>query len=161
MLVEDGRKYSGALHVLVVDDDEIARETIVEMLEEIGCEVTSSADSEKAVTLFVSGRFDLITLDHQMPGLSGMELHKILSQEFGAGKRTTGFSVISLPPIVIVTAHAEDPDVLRWQYGESVVGVVQKPFAHEKLGRIVHELTESRAGSGVCPSQGEAPGNAV
>jgi hypothetical protein len=89
-----------------------------------------------------------------------MELHKVLSQEFGAGKRTMGFSVKSLPPVVIVTAYAEDPDVMRWQHGESVVGVVQKPFAHEKLGRIVNDLAQSRDGSGVCPSREEVPANA-
>ncbi len=131
------------------------------MLEDIGCEVTSSADAEKAVSLYVSGSFDLITLDHRMPGLSGPELHRVLSQEFGAGKRTMGFAVRSLPPVIIVTAHAEDPEVERWRCGESIVGVVQKPFVHEKLGRIVHELAKSRANSGACPSQAEASGNAV
>ena len=157
MAVEDGRELMAALRVLVVDDDEIARSSIVNTLEDIGCAVTSCADAEKAVSVFVSGSFDLIMLDHRMPGLNGMELHKVLSQEFGAGKRTTGFAVRSLPPTVIATAYAEDPEVVRWQYGESIAGVLQKPFARETLRRIVDDLSERLAGSGVCLAQGGAP----
>jgi CheY-like chemotaxis protein len=158
---EDGRKRAKGLRVLVVDDDEMARGFIVEMLEEFGCKVTSSADSRKAITLFVSGSFDLITLDYQMPGLNGREVHKVLSQEFGAGKRTMGFAVKSLPPVVIVTAHADDPEIESWQQGESVVGVVQKPFAHKKLESIVNNVARSLAEPDESSSEAEDQRNAV
>ena len=140
MTAEDSRRAMGPLRVLVVDDDELARETIVEALEGMGCEVASVPDAHEAVSVFLSGEFDLIALDHRMPGLSGMELHKILSQEFGAGKRTTGFVARKLPPVVVITGYAEDPEIVGEQFGESIVGVVEKPHINESLGRIVREL---------------------
>lgn len=131
--------------VLVVDDDEIARGAIARMLERMGCKVTSASNAHEAVSMFLTGKFDLITLDYRMPGLDGMALHKVLSQEFGAGKRTTGFVLKKLPPIVVVTAYADEPDVIRGQFGESVVGVVQKPFIEDGLGRIVRDLLSERS----------------
>ena len=126
--------------MLVVEDDELVSKTIVAMLETMGCQVAAVRDAHEAVSTFLAGEFDLITLDHRMPGLSGMELHKVLSQEFGAGKRTTGFATKRLCPVVVVTGHAEDPEVVRGQFGESIVGVVRKPAIAGALGRIVRDL---------------------
>jgi CheY-like chemotaxis protein len=131
---------ANALRVLVVDDDEFARGGLVRMLSRMGCEVTAAADAQEAVCAFLSGRFDLITLDHRMPGMSGMELHRALSQEFGAGKRTTGFVARKLPPVLVVTAYAEEPEVVEGQFGESILGVLQKPLVEEELRRIVGSI---------------------
>ncbi len=89
---------------------------------------------------FVSGQFDIITLDCRMPGLHGMDLHKLLSQEFGAGKRTTGFTRRRLPPILIVTGYAEDPEVMRGRWSEGIVGVLQKPVHKEELERVAQHI---------------------
>ncbi|MHC4253396.1 MAG: response regulator, partial [Planctomycetota bacterium] len=104
-----------------MDDDEIARSAIALMLERMGCKVTSASNAQEAVSMFLTGKFDLIALDYRMPGLDGMALHKVLSQEFGAGKRTLGFAPRKLPTIVVVTAYADEPDVIRGLFGESVV----------------------------------------
>ena len=155
MTTEDSARGGGSFRVLVVDDDETARGAIVRALERMGCDVTPASDAQEAVSMFLVGKFDLITLDYRMPGLDGMALHKVLSQEFGVGKRTTGFVLKKLPPIVIVTAYADEPDVIRGQFGESVVGVVQKPFIEDGLGRIVRDLlaewskTTSHRGSAI------------
>jgi len=91
-------------------------------------------------------RSDLVTLDFKMPGLDGMELHKVLSQEFGSGKRTDGPAAKTLPSIVVVTAYAEAPEVVGRQFGESIVGIVRKPLIEEELGRIVRDLIAKRPG---------------
>ena len=130
--------------VLVVDDDEAPREVIARLLESMGCEVTPASSAQEALSVFVSGTFDLNTLDYRMPGMDGMGFHKVLSQEFGAGKRTTGFVPRKLPPIVIVTAYSEEPGVVYGQFGESVVGVVQKPNVGKQLALIVQDLLEAR-----------------
>lgn len=130
------------LRALVVDDDEAPREVITRLLESMGCEVTPAANAQEALSAFMTRAFDLVTLDYRMPGMDGMDFHKILSQEFGAGKRTTGIVPRKLPPIVIVTAYSEEPDVVYGQFGESVVGVVQKPNVEEQLVRIVEDLLE-------------------
>ena len=145
MATEDLPQKDSGFRVLVVDDDEIARGAIVRLLERMGCEVASASNAHEAVSMFLTGKFSLITLDYRMPGLNGMALHKVLSQEFGAGKRTTGFVLKKLPPIVVVTAYAEEPEVVRAQFGESIVGVVQKPFIESGLGRMVRDLLAERS----------------
>jgi CheY-like chemotaxis protein len=97
---------------------------------------------KEAVAVLLEDTFDLVTLDHRMPGLKGMDPHKVLSQESGAGKRTTGFTPKKLPPIPIVTGYAEDPEVIRGQWGEGVVGVLQKPVHRGELERVVRDPTE-------------------
>ena len=129
-----------ARRVLVIDDEEDIRDILSRMLGALGCEVSCAASAEEAVKAFISGPFDLITLDHRMPGLHGMDLHKVLSQEFGAGKRTTGFTPRKLPPVLIITGYAEDPEVIRGQFGESIVGILQKPVHKKELERVVQDL---------------------
>ncbi|MHC4248357.1 MAG: response regulator [Planctomycetota bacterium] len=128
------------LAVLVVDDDEAAREGIALTLKNLGCNVTTAEDADGAVECFIKGSYDLITLDYRMPGLTGADLHKILSQEFGAGKRVGGPAPRQLPPILIVTGHGDDPEVARTAFGESVIGVIQKPTIEEKLKAVVDDL---------------------
>ncbi len=128
------------LAVLVVDDDEAAREGIALTLTNLGCDVTTAENVDGAVKRFIKGSFDLITLDHRMPGLTGADLHKILSQEFGAGKRIGGPAPRQLPPILIVTGYCDDPEVARTAFGESVIGVIQKPAIEEKLKAVVDDL---------------------
>jgi len=128
--------------VLIVDDEAPIRETMTRMLEGMGCKVVCASSAGEAVSAFLQGTFDLVTLDHRMPGLSGTDLHKVLSQEFGAGKRTTGFVARKLPPILIVTGYAEDPDVIRGQWGEGIVGVLQKPVHLDELERVVGDILQ-------------------
>ena len=126
--------------VLVVDDEPSIRETMSRMLVGLGCEVVCASDADGAVAAFLKGAFDLVTLDHRMPGLKGMDVHKVLSQEFGAGKRTTGFTPRKFPPVLIVTGYADDPEVLKGQWGEGIVGVLQKPVHMDDLAAVLSDL---------------------
>jgi len=131
------------LRVLVVDDDLEVREVIEHMFATAGCSVTPAGDSKEAIAAFLAEPFDLITLDYRMPDLDGAALHKVLSQEFGAGKRTSGFTPKRLPPIVVITGHPEEPDVIKTQFGESVIGVLSKPVVVDDIIRLVGDLTAS------------------
>jgi CheY-like chemotaxis protein len=140
--------------VLVINDEAEIREVMTRMLTSMGCEVVSAASADEAVPVFLSGPFDLVTLDHRMPGLKGMDLHKILSQEFGAGKRTTGYTPRKLPPVLVVTGYAEDPEVMQGQWGEGIVGVLQKPVHRDELERVVRDIlgTEAEKLEGPAPA---------
>ena len=144
MAAGEARMPGPQLRVLVVDDDELAREGIALTLRDLGCDVTTAQTAAEAANTFLRGRFDLITLDYRMPDMNGVSLHKVLSEEFGAGKRTDGFAPRKLPPVLIVTAYGCDPEVVRAQLGESVIGVLQKPFIADELARIVNELRAAR-----------------
>ena len=59
--------------VLVVDDDEVIRETLCELLSgEYTCQTAETA--EQALEKLEAQSFDVVLTDVTMPGLSGMEL---------------------------------------------------------------------------------------
>jgi PAS domain S-box-containing protein len=65
---------SRALRVLVVDDEEMIRETVPPMLEVLGHTVTLAAGGQEALDLLTLGpRPDLVLLDLNMPEMSGSE----------------------------------------------------------------------------------------
>ena len=73
------------MKVLVVDDEPDVRKIISEALRRSGFETVAAGDADEAVAHFLAGGVDMITLDHRMPGISGAELHGLVSREFGEG----------------------------------------------------------------------------
>ena len=64
------------LQLLVVDDDEDAREILAEMLRCAGGEVTTAASAADGVAAFAAGRFEVLVSDLGMPGEDGLTLLK-------------------------------------------------------------------------------------
>jgi len=62
------------IHVLVVDDDRDLRETLVELLEERGYQVSEAGDGAQALHVLEAGatKPSLILLDLTMPGMDGV-----------------------------------------------------------------------------------------
>ena len=141
------------MKVLVVDDEPAVREVIARALRSVGNEVVTAAGADEAVARFMEGGVDVITLDQRMPGVQGSELHKLLSEEFGAGRRVTEFTPRRLPPVLIITAVPGDRKVILATFGESVVGVLPKPFDVDRLLQTVAEAA-TRRGAG--PPSGRA-----
>src|SRR4051812_17876924 len=82
--------------VAVVDDDESVRESLPDLLKELGFAARAFSSPED---FLASGCIDQITcliLDNAMPGMTGLELQKELRLQ---GKRV---------PIIFITAHGDD-----------------------------------------------------
>jgi DNA-binding NtrC family response regulator len=60
--------------ILVVDDNELFRESVVETLRRLGHDIVAASSGHQACTLLAPGRFDLVISDMKMPGMSGIEL---------------------------------------------------------------------------------------
>jgi two-component system, sensor histidine kinase RpfC len=61
------------LQVLIADDNATNREVLGKILERGGHDVTRVADGDLALDALEAGRFDIVLLDRNMPGLSGLE----------------------------------------------------------------------------------------
>jgi CheY-like chemotaxis protein len=83
--------------ILVVDDEIISREAICSAIERAGLRAVSVDDPIVAQGLLEKTHFDLIFLDVEMPGQSGLELCSHIRQM--ATNRST--------PVVFVTAHSD------------------------------------------------------
>ena len=60
--------------ILVVDDNELNRDALSCLLRLHQYEVEGAGDGQAALSLLNTRRFDLVVLDIEMPGLSGIEV---------------------------------------------------------------------------------------
>ena len=115
--------------VLVIDDDDVVRMLVVEILESAGHEVIAAEGAERALGLLENSDFDLVVSDVVMPGLSGLELLEIVRQRRAS------------LPIVLVTG-AGTYDTLSQALTRGAAGLVTKPFTHADLRQAVAEALD-------------------
>ncbi|WP_119156639.1 response regulator transcription factor [Caldimonas tepidiphila] len=60
--------------ILLIDDDELLRDTVHQMLELDGHQVTEAADGGEGLRRFAQGRFDLVITDVLMPQVDGAQV---------------------------------------------------------------------------------------
>jgi DNA-binding NtrC family response regulator len=66
--------------ILVVDDNELFRDSISDTLERQGYEVTQACDGPRALEIVAKNRYDLVISDMKMPGMTGIELLEKIKQ---------------------------------------------------------------------------------
>jgi CheY-like chemotaxis protein len=98
--------------VLVVDDEAGMRETVAEILECAGYEVSTARNGEDALSRLAERSFDVVLMDIRMPGRDGISVLR----EIGGPP----------PPVVMMTAYAVD-DQLRAAIDAKSFAVVHKP----------------------------------
>ncbi len=121
--VEDRRR------VLVVDDDLHIREFLGRLLTSRSCVVTQADCGAQAIVKCAGQPFDLILMDIQMPGMTGIETARSIRDVEGANRRT---------PMIAVTGYLSKDRVgeLRRAGFDAHLG---KPVAAELLFSKVDE----------------------
>jgi two-component system LytT family response regulator len=111
------------LRVVVVDDETLAREGLVELLEpQPGIEIAGSfADGPSALGGIEAMKPDVVFVDVQMPGMTGFELVESLD-------------VDPLPAIVFVTAY--DEYAIR-AFEVNAIDYLLKPVSSDRLAQTV------------------------
>ena len=101
-----------AQSVLVVDDETGMRETVAEILEGAGYEVSTARSGEDALSRLAERTFDVVLMDIRMPGRDGISVLR----EIGGPP----------PPVVMMTAYAVD-EQLQAALDLKSFAVVHKP----------------------------------
>ncbi|HEY8431039.1 MAG TPA: response regulator, partial [Sandaracinaceae bacterium] len=116
------------LRALVVDDEPLARDELVFLLDQLGVEVVGQAgNASDALALLDETRPDLVFVDLRMPGPDGLALAESVLRRDGS---------IS---VVIVSAH--DDGAIR-AYEAGVVDYLLKPVRLERLQKAVERARE-------------------
>lgn len=72
---------SRRIKVLLVDDVDINLQLSTVLLQSLGCVVTQATSGEEVVEIYENGKFDLILMDINLPGLNGDEVMLKLKEE--------------------------------------------------------------------------------
>jgi FixJ family two-component response regulator len=120
--------------ISIVDDDQSIREAIKGLMRSLGYRVEAAASAQE----FLSSRHvrstSCLIADMQMPGMTGLELHRHLS---ASGKPI---------PTILITAYP-DNGVRERALAAGVVGYLSKPFEEDDLLVCIRSALR-RAGSG-------------
>lgn len=118
--------------VLVVDDDPDVRDVIRCMLRARGFRVSVVGSAEEAYEIVRRSDVDLVVLDWNLPGMSGLELVRQMRREH-----------VSVP-VLFLTAHSSPLDVAE-AFSSGADDYLTKPFRAPELGaRIIGLLRRSQ-----------------
>lgn len=109
-------------HIMVVDDSAFVRKLVANELQKAGICTTicNAADGAMALTLYKKRKYDLILLDWEMPGMSGIEVLRKIRQ-----RDTT-------TPIIMITGNTEIDQMVE-AFDAGVTNFVPKPFRENDL----------------------------
>jgi len=108
-------------------------------LETFGCDIAEAESAETARASMSERRFDLLLLDVNLPGLSGLEFLKEI-QEQSEHQKTEA------PLVVIVTAHGSERLPVQ-AVKSGAYDYISKPFELDDLRLVVKNAVEKYSAS--------------
>jgi CheY-like chemotaxis protein len=114
----------GKPKILCIDDEETGLLVRKLILEAEGFEVAIATDGRRGLELFAGSRFDLVLLDHSMPGMSGGEVAQHLRQQRPQ------------IPIILLSAYVTLPD----EHVQLVDAYITKGESTDKLLHTIRRL---------------------
>ncbi|MBI1368001.1 MAG: response regulator [Planctomycetes bacterium] len=118
--------------VYVVDDDHAMRESLAYLITSHGLHVETFASAETFLDHYKEGRHACLVLDVRMPGMSGLELQKLLAERQ------------SKLPVILLTAHGDVPMAVKAMRAGAFDFVEKPGNGHMLLERILRALEQSR-----------------
>ena len=122
---------SKTLRILVVDDEEIVRQSLSDWLEEDGHLVRACSEAQSALSAMRDGDWDLALVDIKMPGMDGLELQRRLRE---------------IDPdlaVVMMTAFASVETAVR-ALKDGAYDYITKPFDPDVLSHLLQRASDKR-----------------
>ena len=117
------------MKILLLEDDALLSKILTKHLK-VNYEVTPTYDGNSALELVEQKKFDLLILDSNVPGLSGLELIK----ELRAYNDTT--------PIIMITAY-QDTIHLKTAFTNGCNDYIKKPFELDELDMRIENISRT------------------
>jgi DNA-binding NtrC family response regulator len=133
---------TGKRRILVVDDEVTVCKSIRRAIQRDDCEVATALNGEEALRLEAEAPFEVMIIDLMMPGLSGLDLLKMLKARNPKAR------------IIMITGYPTMRNTLQaMQLG--AMDFLPKPFLPATLRRLVDAALES-GGEGEPGSSGRS-----
>ncbi len=117
----------GGLRILVVDDNILNLTVASTLLANEGVMVCTAESGVEALQLVSSQQFDLVLMDLEMPGMSGIDVTR---------KIRHSQSAIATLPIIAITAHAF-PEMRKEVFEAGMNDLLAKPYKPEDLNAMI------------------------
>lgn len=115
--------------IIVVDDEDIVRESLHDWLDGVGYNVEVAASAEEALEILKKKKINIMLADLVMPGMNGIELMKEAKKIYPS------------LAAVIITAHATIQTAIT-AIREGAFDYIEKPFCPEKVELLIEKLVE-------------------
>jgi len=123
---------TSTISILAVEDDPGVADLLHSLLNDVdGWGATIARDAAAARSTFQQVQIDVLVLDLELPGISGLELLELLRQEPGWHDQ----------PVIVVSANARKPEVVAAVRAGRVTESLMKPFDVDRLVAIIAEAT--------------------
>ena len=119
--------------VLVIDDNNINRRIFVSLMKNTGIQVVEAASGKEGIELVTKEKYDIIFLDHMMPGMDGIETLRVF-KELEENLNTS-------TPVIAVTANAVD-EAKEYYLGEGFDGYIAKPIDSVVLDNLIKQYIQ-------------------
>ena len=124
--------YSGAVHLLLIEDDTEAARFLVKGLRESGYSVDHAADGREGLFRATEGQFDLVVTDRMLPHIDGLAIIELM--------RRKG---LTTPVLVLSALGSVDDRVKGLKAGGD--DYLTKPFAFAELLARIEALLRRRS----------------
>jgi len=115
--------------VLIIDDENDLRSALTKCIRKAGFDTIEAANGDEALHFIEERQPDLILVDVMMPGISGIEVCRILRND----PKTSGIKIIMLSARGQIKEQEEGLNAGADRY-------ITKPFDYVELMRVVEEL---------------------
>ncbi|MGA9468712.1 MAG: response regulator [Exiguobacterium marinum] len=112
--------------ILLAEDEEVLRMLVMDTLEDEGYEIDEAQDGLEAYRLIEKNEYDLVIVDHMMPGMTGLEVIEKVRKL--PGRQHT--------KVMMLTAKSQQSD----RDCANEIGVdyfISKPFSPLELVKII------------------------
>jgi CheY-like chemotaxis protein len=115
--------------VLCVDDNPMSRYLVTAVIEHAGFQVLAAVDGEEGIEIALAQHPDLVLMDIELPGISGID----------ATKRLKAMAETSGIPVIALSGH-EDRERIAEAMSAGCAGYVVKPLKMPVLLGTIHEV---------------------
>src|SRR5437773_4310575 len=119
-------------HILIADDDEVSCQLFAETLESDGFRVNQVTSGDTALSSLDGEPYDLLVIDVRMPGMSGLDVTRIVHEKYPA------------LPIIVMTAFGSIETAVEAIH-EGAFDFISKPMNLEELKKTVSRALAQRA----------------
>jgi FixJ family two-component response regulator len=111
--------------VIIVDDDDAMRDSLVWLLKPLGITVSAYASAETFLAGYEPERIHgCIVLDIRMPGMNGLELYEQIARHPAA------------PPVIFITGHGDIPMAVE-ALKKGAADFIEKPFNDKDIVALI------------------------